>query len=366
MKKWSRKWYNIGLIEFNLNKYLLEICFLFILTITLLLTIKFKHKIFKFQLKYNAIQKVHLGFVPRVGGIIIALYFYFWLIIDGKTNTFFLNKIVLIPALLVLIIGGIEDLKNNKVPPYFRLLVIFFGAVYYTYNLDSLPILEIWYVGKYINENLWLQILFYSICITALCNGLNMIDGMHGLLSFNAISILFSVLILLQISSINISYEGEMFFLICLLVVFLIFNFPFGKIFIGDAGAYWIGWILATSVIDIFSNGDLNTWGAVLILSYPIIEVVFSTIRKSIQRYSPLKADRLHLHLKLFDLLTRNTGKDNIDLFSSLTTLILMPLWIAPMIYIPWVNFHSYFALLFILITSLIYFYLYLIIPTNK
>ena len=351
------------MIDFNLNKHLLELVFIFFLTTTFLLTTIFKNKIFNSKLKYIAVQKVHEGFTPRVGGLILALFFYLWLIIDNKINSFFLNKTILIPALSILIIGGIEDFYNNKVPAYFRFLVIFFGSVYFTYNADSLPLLEIWFIGKFINENLWLQILFFSICITALCNGLNMIDGMHGLLSFNTISILLSIIIFLKISSIRITYLGEILFLISMLIVFILFNFPFGKIFFGDGGAYWIGWILSTTIIDIFSNTSLNTWGAVLILSYPIIEVVFSTIRKSIKRYSPLKADRLHLHLKLFDLLARNIEKKNINLFSSLTTLILMPLWIAPLIYIPWVNFHSYFALLFTFIVSVIYFYLYLMIP---
>ena len=361
-----KKWYNIGLIEFNLNRYILEIGFLFILIFTILLIIIYKKKIFNIKAKkYIAIQKIHEGFTPRIGGLIIAIFFYLWLVIDNKTDSFFFNKFSLIPALLIIIVGGIEDIYNNKVPPYFRLIIIFFGSVYFTYNLDSLPLLEIWYFGSLINEYSWLQILFYSICITALCNGMNMIDGMHGLLSFNTISILFSIIIFLQISSIKITYLAEIFFLISLFIVFIIFNFPFGKIFLGDAGAYWIGWILGTTVIDIFSNTKLNTWGAVLILSYPVIEVVFSTLRKSFKRHNPLKADRLHLHLKLFDLLTKNIEKKNINLFSALTTLILMPLWIAPLIYVPWVNFHSYFAIIFTLISSSIYFYLYLIIPKN-
>ena len=354
------------MIEFNLNKHLLELVFIFFLATTFLLTIIFKNKIFNYKLKYIAVQKAHDGFIPRVGGLILALFFYLWLIFDNKTNTFFFDKTILIPALSILIIGGIEDFYNNKVPAYFRFLVIFFGAFYFSYNADSLPLLEIWFIGKIINENLWLQILFYSICITALCNGLNMIDGMHGLLSLNSLSILFSIVILLQISSIKITYLSEIFFLISMLIVFILFNFPFGKIFFGDGGAYWIGWILSTTIIDIFSNPSLNTWGAVLILSYPIIEVVFSTVRKSIKRYSPLKADRLHLHLKLFDLISRNIEKKHKNLFNSLTTLILMPLWIAPLIYIPWVNYHSYFALFFTFITSSIYFYLYIIIPKTK
>ena len=359
------KWYSIGLIEFNLNNHILEIFLLILLAITLLLIIKFKNKLFNFHHNYIAIQKIHIGFVPRIGGLIIALFFYLWLIIDNKTSSFFLNKIILIPALVILIIGGIEDLYNNKISPFFRLVTIFFGALYFTYSSDSLPILEVWYLGQYINENFWLQIIFYSICITALCNGFNMIDGMHGLLSFNTISILFSIIIFIQISSIKITYTNEVFYLIGLFIIFLFFNFPFGKLFLGDAGAYWIGWTLGTTIIDVFSNNNLNTWGAVLILSYPVTEVVFSTIRKSIKKFNPLKADRLHLHLKLFDLLTKNIEKKNINLFSSLTTLILMPLWIAPMIYIPWVNFHSYFAILFTLITFTIYFYLYAIIPKD-
>jgi len=149
-----------------------------------------------------------------------------------------------------------------------------------------------------------------------------------------------------------------------LLIIFLFFNFPFGKIFLGDAGAYWIGWILGVMVIYLYSNNDLNTWGAILIIFYPLFEVIFSTLRKFIQNKNPLLPDEQHLHLKLY--YTIKGPSERSQQFNSFTTLCLMPLWFLPSLMIIWTYFYSHLSFIAIGVMSLIYIYFYLVIPEKK
>ena len=190
-----------------------------------------------------------------------------------------------------------------------------------------------------------------------------MIDGMNGLCSFTAISIC------LSISSFIYFYDLAMdiqivFSLILLLSVFLLFNFPFGKIFLGDAGAYWIGWILGSITIHIFTNDKLNSWSAVLILFYPTMEVIFSTIRKIISRINPFYPDINHLHIKLYFLLKGPFERR--PEFNSFTTLCLMPFWIGPPLTIIWIQMNSNFSYIFLLFFSFTYILYYKAIPSIK
>ena len=184
---------------------------------------------------------------------------------------------------MILLIGLIEDLKST-ISPRARLFIIFLGSIIFCIGNNNYPSLEIYFIGDLINNNLWIKVLFYSLCLTALANGTNMIDGMNGLAGF---SLLIITICLISLSILYSNIEVEIKSLVAILVliiIFLIFNFPWGKIFLGDAGSYGLGWLLGVHVIMIFNSSSLNTWTAVIILFYPVAEVVFSTIRKLIQK----------------------------------------------------------------------------------
>ena len=324
-----------------------------------ILIIKYKNFYEKFNQNYNPIQKIHLGFVPRLGGLILITCFYIGLILSDELSIF-LELNLLIAAFLIILAGSIEDLFGMA-PAIYRLISIFVASFIFMYFQKDLPSIDIPLFGNIFNSHNIFTILFYSLGLTALSNGFNMIDGMNGLVGFTGLGCLISLLTLTNFI-IDIDFlQKEILYLILLLSIFLIFNFPNGKIFFGDTGAYWLGWILGIMVIKLYTYYDLNTWGAIIILFYPLQEVIFSFFRKLYQKKSPLSPDIEHLHLKLYFLLkgTYERGKK----FNSFVTVCMMPFWLLPCLMVIWSQIHSHIMILFFFLLELAYLYYYFTLP---
>ena len=89
---------------------------------------------------------------------------------------------------------------------------------------------------------------------------------------------------------------------VCLLIAgaalgFLLINWPLGKLFLGDGGAYAVGFALAwIAVLILARHPEVSAWAPLLVCGYPILEVVFSILRRRRRGLSPGDPDRLHLH----------------------------------------------------------------------
>ena len=337
--------------------------FIFLSVFLNYLVIRFKDFFSRVGNEIDTVQRIHHQYVPPLGGVIIFMIFYLYLK-TFNSNSFFLHLSVFLPGLLIIIVSVIEDLFAN-IKPSLRFITIFFSSFIFVYFYqEQLPILDISFIKIVFNKFVWIEILFYSLGLTALANGFNMIDGMNGLAGFNGLSILIGIASVLLINNQFDLLSEEITMLIILLVIFLFFNFPFGKIFLGDSGAYWIGWILGVMVIYLYSNNDFNTWGAVLLIFYPLFEVIFSTLRKFIQYKNPLLPDEQHLHLKLYYTIKGPARRS--QQFNSFTTLCLMPLWFLPNLMIIWTFFYSHLSIIAIGLMSLIYIYFYYVIPEKN
>ena len=345
-------------------QFYFEIIFIFILAICLLvITIKnIKYLSKKFNVIRN-VQNIHDSFVPPLGGVIIYVCLFLGLLIS-KPNSFLFNFYILGPSLLILVVGLIEDLYSN-VKPILRFIVIFICSLIFSYFYsESLPDIDINFIQFIFNRFPWIEILLYTLGLTALANGFNMIDGMNGLAGFNILSIVVGIGSLLLLYGYFNQFERELIIIFVVTVAFLFFNFPHGKIFLGDSGAYVLGWILGVIVITIFSNSLYNTWTAVLILFYPLFEVIFSTIRKLLIKKNPLLPDSNHVHLKIYKILKGTEKRSN--KFNSFCTLTLMPLWFSPNILLVWTYFFAHLALLAIVIMVFVYLFYYYAIPNTK
>jgi len=335
---------------------ILSICCLICINLVLLN----KKKIENISGHYDPIQKLHGSYIPPLGGVIIFINYLIYLYVMNL-NSFFLNFNIIIPSILIILVGLKEDLFSN-VKPKTRFLTIFLASFIFIYNCDSLPSIDIDFINTLFYNFPLIEILFYTLGLTTLSNGLNMVDGVNGLAGFSVLSILIGLISLLLINGLFLDLiKIELISLTILVIIFLFYNFPYGKIFLGDAGAYWLGWILGAIIITVFSLEKLHTWQAVLILIYPTLEAVFSFIRKLIQKKDPTKPDLEHIHLKLYYKLKGPVKRSNE--FNSFTTLCLMPLWFTPCLIIIWANFYSHIAIIGIIFIILLYIYFYQIIP---
>ena len=155
---------------------------------------------------------------------------------------------------------------------------------------------------------------------------------------------------------------STIFSVILILIPFLIFNYPYGKIFLGDLGAYSLGLMISMLTIILFGrHPEISPWGAVLILIYPATEVVFSLLRRAMKGVSIYHADTAHLHLKFFHFFRPQSHYKKMA--NALVTPILSPLWLFPLIAISWVHNKPLFIFIAILLFVLFYGLLYAIVP---
>ena len=305
--------------------------------------------------KGNQLQDVHQGNISRLGGLILIILFISYTI-DFQIislSFLFISLLILIPALL-------EDFGFN-LKPLIRLSAILMGCLLLVINFNYLPPFDLNFLNIVFN-NFYFQIIFYTLALATVINGQNIIDGTNGLSASTGI-IIFICIGYLGVEINNLEIIQIAIFMIILLISFLLFNFPFGKIFLGDAGSYFIGLLGGYFVIEIFAtNPQLPTWSAVIILFYPALEVIFSYFRKIYSHQSPFIADKKHLHLKIFYLLCIGVGKPS-RLFNALVTPFLSIIWLSPLAILPISLALPHLSLILLTGLVLVYLFFYYTIP---
>jgi len=229
--------------------------------------------------------------VSYVGGFIILIAcFFFWVEKDYNFIIF---------SVLIFILGIFSDLGLLK-SPFKRFILqsitILSFLILYDTGIESIRIESLDYFLQYKVINLF----FTTFCILIVINGSNFMDGVNTLTAGYFILILFSLLfIFFNNEIILLNYSLVIITIISLLIVF-VFNI-FGKIYLGDNGAYLIAFIISIILIDESKNNILiSPYYVVNLLWYPAYENLFSIIRKVIQKKSPSGADNDHLHHLLF------------------------------------------------------------------
>lgn len=322
-------------------------------------------KLTRYHNVYNAEQKIHHGFISRFGGLVMILTFFLNLfVIDLLVKEFLFNLfIILLPLIFITFL---EDVYNN-ILPLARLFVIFLVSfLVLLLNDYALPIVDFPLLANFFIDNPYILIILLTFLLASVINAFNLIDGVNGLLLCNFISILICLLLMAHI------FEDYLFIysfnlLLCICFVQLFFNFPKAFIFAGDLGAYSFGFMITFLLIIFFgAYPSFLTWQCVVILFYPCFELLFTFIRRVLNKKNVFNADRLHLHHLVFDYLINKTK--SLNLSNPLVTIVLCPLWgFAP--YWIWLNgieLNLYQILIGLLIQSLLYFLYFFIFKIIK
>ena len=213
---------------------------------------------------------------------------------------------------------------------------------------------------SYLLENKLFSSIFVLICFLFIINGANLIDGFNGLLTFNLIIINF-ILTYLNIREGNVEFSLILIAQIIILLVFLLFNFPKAKIFLGDSGAYLFGALAALNTIT--TNNLIASISSLFfcsLLFYPFFEVFFSFFRKIYQRKSPLYPDKGHLHMLSHVIITSKYGKSRADYLNSLFINFFYLILVLPgLILIDNAIFSRYWFFILLLIYLIVYSRLY-------
>lgn len=243
----------------------------------------------------GAVQKFHLNPTPRIGGI--GIYFSLvgaWYLLPLAEARQLLGAIVLagLPAFLF---GVAEDL-TKRVSVLARLLATMgSGALVCLLSGQALSRLDVPLIDDLLQY--WpVAVLFTAFAVGGVANAINIIDGFHGLASGTSI-LAFAALGVLALLSGDTSLCAVALLMAAALVGFWLVNYPWGKLFLGDGGAYFTGFTLAwLAVLLPARNPEVSPWACLLICGYPIIEVVYSILRRMAQKLSPGEPDNHHLH----------------------------------------------------------------------
>ncbi len=240
------------------------------------------------------VQKVHQNPTPRVGGLaIVAGLLASAAVVDTEQEELIVPLILCgVPAFAF---GLLEDL-TKRVSVRARLLATMAcGVLGWAVTGQSLTDINV----PLINDLLQLTpiaVLFTAFAVGGVANAINIIDGFNGLAAGSVL------IILAGMATLALNTGDTELALTCTILAgavagFGIVNWPQGKIFLGDGGAYFIGFALAwIAVLLKARNPEISAWAPVLVCGYPILEVLFSIWRRAKRKLNPGAPDRLHLH----------------------------------------------------------------------
>lgn len=249
---------------------------------------------------FDGPQKFHHKHTPRIGGLGVFVAFSGVIIfLYSKIDNVLFVKLLL-SSLPVFIFGFAEDI-TKRIRPLYRLLAAALSAGLFIYLSGYyLERLDIIFLG------VLFRFKFFAMAITifavaGVSNSINIIDGFNGLASMVSMIILTSIVyVAFKVSDTFVMSSSLI--LIGAILGFFIWNYPFGKIFLGDGGAYFIGFMIAVlSIMLVVRNPVVSPWFPLLAAIYPIFETLFSMYRrKFIHKTDMGKPDAHHLHQLIY------------------------------------------------------------------
>ena len=234
--------------------------------------------------------------IPLSGGFVFFLILVFFLPENYQYFT--------ILIFFIFLTGLLSDLDILR-SPFFRIIFQTIIIVVYLFLFDNfVSSIRVDFFDNLLNI-FFIKLFFTSFCILVLINGTNFIDGVNTLVVGYFILVASNVLYLTEVNNLDLDI---LLVSTCLtsLVVIYIFNF-FGKIYLGDGGAYLISFVIGVTLIK-FSNDNylVSPYYIVALLWYPAYENLFSIIRKKILKKTPSTPDNEHLHQFIYLYLDRS------------------------------------------------------------
>lgn len=246
-------------------------------------------------------RRMHNHPIPRMGGL--AIFFGFLLSVLVFLPLSKQYRGMLLGAVIIVILGIFDDIYALPAKPKFlvqivaALIAVHAGCrIYILSNINIFSSDPFWILG-------WLSIPISVFWIVGITNAVNLIDGLDGLANgVSAISAATVLVIALICSEAQVAIV--MAALVGACVGFLPYNLNPAKMFMGDTGATFLGFVLATmSIQGLFKFYAVISFAVpFLILGLPIFDTAFAMIRRMAHGQSPMQADRGHIHHRLIDM----------------------------------------------------------------
>jgi len=273
----------------------LFIAFLIALLSTLLLTYPVKKLAIRWKvLDFPNYRKIHDKVTPRLGGLAIFLGAFLGALYLRPQNEHLPE--VLLGALVIIVTGALDD--RYQIRPVIKLsgqliaasFLISSGLIIERITLPLIGMVDLGFVS----------VLVTVIWVVGITNAINLIDGLDGLATGVTTIALTSLFIMALI-------DGQVTAaVLCIVLIgsnlgFLYHNFYPAKIYMGDTGSNFLGYMIAAiSMLGLFKNVALFSFIIpVIVLAVPIFDTLFAIVRRAYNKQSIMEADNKHIHYQL-------------------------------------------------------------------
>lgn len=304
----------------------------------------------------TGVQKFHSAPTPRIGGIALAGgYFGVWFFLPPSIRDIW--GIIGITSLPALASGVVEDFTKRVSARWRFGATIFAGLVFAIWSGYSITSIDMWGLDYFLAIT-GISIAFTAFAIGGMANAFNIIDGFHGLASGTLI------IIFLAFATVGLRVDDPMLVEISLVMAaimggFFVINFPLGKLFLGDGGAYFAGFIVAVLAVMLPArNPEVSPWISLFIVSYPVTETIVSIVRRLIKQGAKTsEADSNHFHHAVHRSVVVKAA-DMLDMHDHKNPLTGMIMWILPLLMLGAISFcglSTVSALSFLAISVILY-----------
>lgn len=264
----------------------------------------------------DAPQRFHWGETPRMGGLgvlagwtlaLAALPLMQQAQMAGNIDSMKLNLGAWLLMLLPAFLGGVLEDMTQRLTVRWRLLLTLTSGGLAGWLLGiSVPHLGFDWIDAHWAAWPWLGVGLAVLAVAGLPHAFNIIDGYNGLAGAVALVVCLALAhVALQVGDRELAAMAIA--LAAATAGFLVWNYPRGLIFAGDAGAYLWGLLIAViSLLLVQRHPIVSPWFPLLLLIYPVWETLFSIYRKLWRGDSPGMADALHLHQLVYRRLVRS------------------------------------------------------------
>jgi UDP-GlcNAc:undecaprenyl-phosphate GlcNAc-1-phosphate transferase len=252
-------------------------------------------------------RHVHQRAIPRLGGIGIALAVFAPLAILGTTSPPIKEALgqdgmrlfgLVVGGLLMCSLGVVDDTKGIRaIYKLFAQIAVALFAYKCGFNIGGI---HVPFMGDVVLGALDLPLTV--LWIIGVVNAINLIDGLDGLAA--------GVVLFAAGTNLYMSYSGASVFVALLSAStagaafgFLFYNFNPARIFMGDSGSYFLGFVLAvTAIASQKASTAVSLLVPMIALGVPIFDTLFAMVRRILERRSVFSPDRGHIHHRLLDM----------------------------------------------------------------
>ena len=328
----------------------------FVLSVLVVLTIRW-HGVLSLDASHG-VQKLHAHPTPRVGGLPMVL---------GLIAAVAVSPVELKDKLWPWLLAGspafafglAEDL-TKRVGVLARLLATMAsGVLAWAITGYALTSVNVWGVD-YVLQFTAVAVVFTAFAVGGVANAINIIDGLNGLASSMVLWAL------LGIAALAASLGDTVLAGTCLIIAacvlgFFVVNWPFGKLFLGDGGSYFLGFSLAWAcVLLVERHTQVSAFAALLLCIHPITEVLYSVYRRRVRHQHPGHPDRLHFHsLVKRRVMQRLLPHSSKTVRNSAGGLLVGGMSLLPAVLVQWVYSSTLASLAAVVVLGLGYVWLY-------